>query len=64
MSIVAVLTVLRERGTFGAVIVPFVVEPTGQNDLTSSLPIVSFAAGQATAVGDRPLALGALFTGC
>lgn len=50
--IVAILTVLRERGTFGAVIVPFAVQPTGQTDLASSMPIVSFAAGQTTAVSD------------
>ena len=50
IPIVAVLTVLRERGTFGAVIVPFTVQPTGQIDLVSSMPIVTFAAGQNTAV--------------
>lgn len=47
---VAVLTVLRDRGTFGAVTIPFTVEPAGQNDLTSQVSVVSFTAGQTTAV--------------
>ena len=49
---VAILTVIRDRGTFGQIVIPVAISPAGQTDLTLSSPVVTFSPGQISSVSE------------